>query len=276
MKKIRKNKADTRSGFGALGLGLILFALVVVASCYKYRPEKEPKSDTPVIQYIVEYSFEDEFFCDTLYSKYSGFYYAHWFFPTFVPHFYGVKYMEETEGHCVKLYGIDYNKLSCSVGFEIHDYDALKNRGFTVNYIRFRFAGDGIGPFHEGVEYSWPEGAVLENAYIISDERLTDEVLLISMKWKQGVGTPGLEFKVLSSSFKFAYSEIEDEYVRDVLDVFFDFELVVVNASEDEGAEIYPNVGDTIRVKNGHFVQSLFCYDTDFLHQLIVPNEENN
>ena len=83
-------------------------------------------------------------------------------------------------------------------------------------------------------------------------------------------------FRVLSSSFKLAYGEIDDKYVRDVLDIYFDLEMVVEKGPEERIAEKDPIVGDTIRVKNGHFIQSLFCYDTDFLHKIIVPNETLN
>ena len=288
-----QGKVDTRSGFGALGLGLLLFAMVVVSSCcdllddlfdYVFHYdlfENEPKSDTPVFQYYAEYVFDDEFFCDTLSRKYSRFHYTHWFFPVFHPEFYGVQYLGNEENHTIQFGPIDYKGLSFNLDLERCAYVNDNNMQVNRQVIRFLFSGDGYGPFHEGVEYSWPDGFRSDPEYYPVTRN--DNVYIYTEKW-DGRRWGGATFKALSSSFKFKYRaiedkciyrEIEDEYVRDVLDVFFDFELVIVGVPESWGADVTPNVGDTIRVKNGHFIQSLYCYDTDFLHQLIVPNEEN-
>ena len=70
MKIIRKNNEDTRSGFGALGLGLILLALVVVASCDKSDAER-------TIKWSIQYSVDGKQYDYSAYDKgFWGFFWA--------------------------------------------------------------------------------------------------------------------------------------------------------------------------------------------------------
>ena len=82
-------------------------------------------------------------------------------------------------------------------------------------------------------------------------------------------GLKGLEVKLLSSSFRFGYSQNE-ESIGEMLDFYFDFEEVIT--SVPEGYNFSPTVGDTIRVSGGHYTQCVL-YDNP-VHSFIVPNEK--
>ena len=264
-------------------LFVLLGTLFYAQSCFnKLEFENKPREDTPVFQYYYEYVFDDEFLCDTTYVEFRSFDYIHWRFPRFLPRFHGVTYMGNfdlaREGvHKIDYSNLEYNNLSFRL---VLYYNRVTDDGQITDsqYVGFYFTSNDSSPFREGEEYSWPSdfitdptGKTVVNAVIYSERK---------PGWNMHNSS---QFKALSSSFRFKYREIDngfvykeitDEYTKDVLDVFFDFELVLVNVSDGCGPEIYPNVGDTVRIKNGHFIQSLYCYDTDFLHQLIVPNEE--
>ena len=264
-------------------LFVLLGTLFYAQSCFnKLEFENKPREDTPVFQYYYEYVFDDEFLCDTTYVEFRSFDYIHWRFPRFLPRFHGVTYMGNfdlaREGiHKIDYSNLDYNNLSFYVELYFR-HITEDNQLVDRQEIEFCFTSNDSCPFREGEVYSWPSDFITDptgrnvvNAHVVSERKPGWQ------KWRP------VQSKALSSSFRFKYREIEngfvykeitDEYTKDVLDVYFDFELVVLNVMDDLGPEVLPNVGDTIRIKNGHFIQSLYCYDTDFLHQLIVPNEE--
>ena len=102
-----QGKVDTRSGFGAHAFLPVLFAMIVVSSCFSPLFENEPYGSVRIIQYISEYELNGEYVCDTLDLEYSRFHYKHWYFPMFFISLKGVAYLKNAENHTIDLYGID-------------------------------------------------------------------------------------------------------------------------------------------------------------------------
>ncbi len=128
----------------------------------------------------------------------------------------------------------------------------------------FYITGDGKGPFKEGVDYSGPENIVYyfpESSVIVYPRAYQYKEMPDSFN--------GLEVKLLSSSFRFGYSNRDDICVDEVLDFYFDFEEVITGVPE--GYTSTPTVGDTIRVTNGHYAYSLFFDSSSVIHQFIEP-----
>ena len=117
----------------------------------------------------------------------------------------------------------------------------------------FYIAGDGLGPFVAGKEYSSPNNVVyFYPGQFCGHHDPAD----IHFPGRPPFNFSGLEVKLLTSSFRFGYSQIMNEGMGmvDVLDFYFDFEELIVSPPEGYST---PGAGDTIRVSNGHFRQAI-------------------
>ena len=264
-KYTNQGKSDTRSGFGAglveagrIFVKSVLFVVVVCClhSCCKlidhilFPPlfENEPEHGTEVFRYSIDCFVNNDRIESSYTRAYDKTHYKKGDWVFFTPGFSGLSFNEEKQ-----FSGVNYNDLSFYLNIGDDFY--------------FHISGDGKGPFQEGVEYNTTECTVFyfpnaaPHVHSLDYFRLFDD----PSRYIKNV-----EIKLLSRSFKFGYSKMEDPAVGviGVLDFYFDFDEVILSAPDDQHTL---EIGDTVRVSNGHFVQSLLGCDLNTLHQLISP-----
>ena len=240
----------------------LLFLLFCSLSCEKELFKGEPEEGTEYFNYSLECIVNGEKLEYEEYNRYYRYYYeTGWLYcPVFT--FSGELYDRVTH----KFTGVDYSEMaflmtpSCILSSP-HLYNGIP----FGNPFCFYISGDGKGPFIEGVDYSGHDNIVFffpEIPVVIYPR------VLYNNKTKPN-DFKGLEVKLLSSSFRFGYSNRDDICVDEVLDFYFDFEEVITGVPE--GYTSTPTVGDTIRVTNGHLAYSLFFDSSDRIHQYIAP-----
>ena len=116
------------------------------------------------------------------------------------------------------------------------------------------------GPLREGVEYPIDQAFAIYDAWTYSRYDEFDH------------GEHGIGVNMLSGSFRLDYSDNDSMFIKEVLDVYFDFEEVVTSVPDDINYN-GPSVGDIIRVSGGHFSQNLYFLDPDNLDDISrMPN----
>ena len=135
--------------------------------------------------------------------------------------------------------------------------------------LALHIKGDGKGPFKAGVNYSSIYDFVLYHPSVNINDGIGEFSVSGLIR--------GYSTKILSSSFRFDYGIKEEPGVGNVLLLFFEFEEVIKDIPE--GCSTWPFVGDTVRVTNGIYTQSLYfqtrsnrqSHNLDKLHKIIVP-----
>lgn len=264
-----QGKVDTRSGFGA---GLVeagkvfacslFIALLCIVSCKEPLFEGEPEEGTRFLFRAFKCFVNGEGVEYSDYFNYSRFAYERY---EYMVDFTFSGYISENHSFA----GVKNDELAFYLSLPISDTPPLYN-GNNYSHMPFFFyiVGDGKQPFREGVDYSNPENIVYyfpEGPWIVYGYKI--------YKYKEMPGTTeglnGLEVKLLSSSFRFGYSQ-DTNPMGEYLDFYFDFEEVIT--SVPEGYSFSPTVGDTIRVSGGHYKQCIF-FD-NIAYQFIVPDEK--
>ncbi len=268
-----QGKVDTRSGFGA---GLVenwkvfawFFVIIMLCavSCQEPLFEGEPEEGTSFLKEKYECYVNGEKVEYSRYESYSKFWFKTGYYNGCI---YSLSGYVFDDNHNFK--GVNneelafFLSLSCPNGIPLYT-----GNGGRVPFF-FYIVGDGIHPFHEGEDYAGPNNIVYyfpeSPVIVVPDSVYNDYYHIMSSD-----GFNGLKVELLSSSFRFGYDYVDEPCVGEVLDFYFDFEEVIT--SVPEGYNASPTVGDTIRVSNGHFVQSLFFENKEVMHQFIVPNEK--
>lgn len=265
-----QGKVDTRSGFGAglIGLGrttksfgLVVFVFLWVSSCIKTNYDDEPNDYTPVFGYGHECIVNGELMGHQVWLDYLRFDYRTGWYPISPPFAFDGLTREEDDSLVV-----DYSSLAFSL--QLLATPIKESDSFC--YLFFYIKGEDKGPFIPGKDYSSSFNVATcypGNYYGRSLGGYWDYVY--------SLGYPpdlqGLKVKMLSSSFKFGYSQIDidDLGTVDVLDFYYDFEEVITQTPDGYSL---PAIGDTIKVSNGHFQQVISLYNkelTSVFHRFI-------
>ena len=261
-----QGKVDIRSGFGT-GALCVICCLCCMLSCKpKERNIVEPEEGSWLFVYSFECLVNGEKVGRTEYSEYII--RDNEILILSEPYLFSGYITEEDSNRKIHFKGVDYDNLAFCMALtpEGQGPPPLYNGNRSINPFFFYIAGDGMGPFKEGVNYASPDNVVF---YFPENPGKIDSFGLRLYHHYKVPDFQGLEVKLLSSSFRFGYSKSDEEYVPALLDFYFDFEEVIT--SVPEGYKCSPSVGDTIRVTNGHFVQSLFLHDLSVDHKFVAP-----
>ena len=263
-----QGKVDTRSGFGA---GLVenwkvfawFFVIIMLCavSCRQPLFEGEPEEWTVFLFNGYKCFVNGESVECRNYYKYTRFDYLRY---DYTVDFAFSGYIFEDRS----FVGVKSDELAFYLSLYVPWPRPLYNGNNGGMPFFFYIVGDGKQPFREGVDYSNPENIVY---YFPEGHWIVEGSSVYEYKQMPGTteGLKGLEVKLLSSSFRFGYSQNE-ESIGEMLDFYFDFEEVIT--SVPEGYNFSPTVGDTIRVSGGHYTQCVL-YDNP-VHSFIVPNEK--
>lgn len=226
-----------------------------------------------------EYSVNDELVDEERWGTYSVFDHKRGGFPVILCiSFTGCQ--SEIEDGAKKIKYVSYDDLSFCLQIPAFSTSPLwdGNNHTSGPPCLIFIPGNGEGPFVAGEEYSSANNLVAYypgHFYRFVDERTPVKNELPLNDWR------GLEVEILTSSFQFGYSQMNDCYYNvekdvyfgnvEILDFYFDFTEVILSTPE---GHVSPAVGDTIRVTNGHFRQAISgpndpsqYYD---IHQLVV------
>ena len=278
-----QGKVDTRSGFGAglVGSGhrtilvlCILFAVNYVTSCW-YEPayENEPKEDTLIFRFSNECLINGE-----SYRTIRAPYYSH--------REYLNDWYSDTHPFCF-IKHTDSNRVVfvlLSRGDGMHPLWCGDPKLNWPRYTLFFYVvGEEDGTFVTGRDYSSSDNVAIYYPGQFCGQWMpyasgSDDILDLNGFLY------GIKVELLSSSFKFGYSQRtnEDGGVVDVLDFYYDFEEVIVTGPElpidppvDPPIYPYPSPapGDTIRVTNGRWRQAISLYYNelyDVVHDFVI------
>ena len=263
MKKYKdQGKVDTRSGFGSGRLNLgglstfyIASAIIVLctSSCVLLSPIIELNAPPEVGKNIFCYSNEcyinGERKYVELYRYYSldeYYWYKGRHIPQFVVGFGGNNAYDENGNPVFK----NYDNLYFISELEVGEMGCVP--------LFFMIVGNGYGPFKTGVDYSSRDNIVIYYPYLYSWYDVSNKYSYIyGDSPRPNEHKSGVSAKLLSGSFKFGYSKMDNDGLSiDILDFYYDFEEVITSLQKKE----YLNslqVGDTVRVTNGHLRQAV-------------------
>lgn len=241
---------------------IVLVALLGFTSCnWKYEAFKdEPEEGESV--------FVNSYYCEinghvkqgAQYWKYSNWDWQTGGFPMFSLLFAG--YEHDTRPPRVHLY---------------YGYDFSLTQGLnTQGPHRFVFHLKSDAPFQEGHIFTFP---------INTEVGVESPESAIYIPFSSDMEA-GCRVKILNGTYQFKYNKNEDVHIKNTLDFYYDFEEVIVSLPKrrdwdtydyslqfDDGYSLDVHVGDTIRVTNGHFSQTLFGLDINDLYMFVTPQQ---
>jgi hypothetical protein len=158
-------------------------------------------------------------------------------------------------------YNLDENKNFVFDYKQLFFIAALPVEGQFGNSLNIMIAGDGYGPFKTGVDYASNNNIVFYYPSLVNSSGW-DTINQYTIIYGSPVPRPrehpsGVSVKLLSSSFKFGYSKMDNDGISiDILDFYYDFEEIITGLPVNE-RDISLSLGDTVRVTNGHLRQAV-------------------